>query len=142
MTATWRIAGGNLKTVTSMMNGVLGLEVKVPRAGAIPTDLPAIPLPYDAVRRHWGGQAHEVVEKFRASPRSAPTEEPPETFKWTLEYERADDPPTDVPELFARILATNSPSRLRRSWLVLRSGPGWCVSSGGTDHQSRRSRLT
>jgi hypothetical protein len=73
-----------------------------------PQGLPSIPLPYEAVARHYGGQANEIMERFRSSRNKAAAEYPPESYKWTIEYERASDPPTDVPELFARILATNS----------------------------------
>ncbi len=82
---------------------------------------PAIDISYSSAKSHYSGQVAALMDKLANSKTSATAKAmKPQDFKWSIVFNRADDPETVTdPELFTRILCTNS-----KHWLKARGG-GW-----------------
>lgn len=82
---------------------------------------PSVDISYKSAKEHYSGQVAALMDKLSKSKTSEKAKAMnPQDFKWSLVFNRAEDPPTvQDPQLFTSILCANS-----QHWLKARGG-GW-----------------
>lgn len=82
---------------------------------------PAIDISYASAKLHYSGAVAALMDMLAKSKTSSKAKTmKPQDFKWSIVFNRADDPPTTTdPKLFVSYLCSNS-----KHWLKARGG-GW-----------------
>jgi len=95
--------------------------MSVPKQEIDLSKYPSVDISYKSAKEHYSGQVAALMDKLSQSKTAAKAKAmQPQDFKWSLVFNRADDPPniTD-PKFFTSFLCANS-----QCWLKARGG-GW-----------------